>query len=55
MDSTDISTKMFIRSVETSDLYEGIISIMDCNANKTREDYLLNFDYLHDIGTISDE
>ena len=55
MDSTDVSTKMFVRNVEVDDLYEGVISIMDSKANKTREDYLLNFDYLHDIGTISDE
>lgn len=55
MDSTDVSTKMFVRQVESAELYDGIISIMDCSANKMREDYILNFDYLHDIGTISDE
>lgn len=55
MDSTDVSTKMFVRSVDADDLYYGYISIMDCDANKTREDYIMNFDYLHEIGTISDE
>lgn len=55
MDSTDISTKMFVRSVDAEDLYLGEVNIMDCTANMSREDYLLNFDYLHDIGTISKE
>jgi len=54
MDSTDVSTKMFVRSVE-SDIYKGIVNIMDCTANFSREDYIMNFDYLHDIGTITDE
>lgn len=55
MDSTDISTKMFVRSVDNDDLYTGQVNVMDCSANKSREDYLLNFDYLHEIGTISQE
>jgi len=55
MDSTDISTKMFVRSVDAPDLYTGTINIMDSEANKTKEDYVMNFDYLHDIGTISEE
>jgi hypothetical protein len=55
MDSTDISTKMFVRSVDNADLYTGAINIMDCSANKSKEDYVMNFDYLYDIGTISRE
>lgn len=55
MDSTDVSTKMFVRSVDNDDLYTGSVNIMDCEANKSMEDYLLNFDYLHEIGTINDE
>ena len=55
MDSADVSTKMFVRSVDADDLYTGQINIMNCTANKSREDYLLNFDYLHEIGTISEE
>ena len=55
MDSTDISTKMFVRSVESDDLYLGTINMMDCDANYSKEDYILNFDYLHEIGTISNE
>jgi len=55
MDSTDVSTKMFVRSVESEDLYLGSINIMESSANPTGEDYIMNFDYLHEIGTISDE
>ena len=32
-----------------------MISILDVEDNPTGEDYLLNFDYLHGIGTVSDE
>jgi len=28
---------------------------MDSDANKTKEDYILNFDYMHKIGGITDE
>ena len=28
---------------------------MSSDANPTKEDYLMNFDYLHEIGTITDE
>jgi hypothetical protein len=33
---------------------EGQITIMDVEANKMKEDYLLNFDYLHTTGAITD-
>jgi hypothetical protein len=55
MDSVDITSKMFIRSVDDETTYSGKVSIMDSSANKSLEDYLLNFDYLHAIGTITDD
>lgn len=55
MDSTDITTKMFVRDVISDVNYNGLISIMNCPANYSKEDYLMNFDYLHMIGTIGDE
>ncbi len=54
IDSTDIVTKMYIDSVDSDDAF-GIISIMNTDANKMQEDYLLNFDYLHEVKTITDE
>jgi len=37
---------MFVKSVDYNDDY---VTIMDIDANESGEDYLLNFDYLHDI------
>ena len=54
LDGTEIISKMFVRPVDSSESYEGSINIMTVDANKSREDYLLNFDYLHEIGTIDD-
>lgn len=47
-DSTDVITKMYVTSGDD-------IGIQDVLANKMGEDYILNFDYLYEIGTISDE
>ena len=53
MDSTDLTTKLYVSSIDDETLYSGSVSIMDSEANKTMEDYILNFDYLYDIGTIT--
>lgn len=50
-DGTDLVTKMYVQPDESSDDY---ITIMNSPVNKTREDYILNFDYLHLIGAITD-
>lgn len=55
MDGTDLVTKMYVRPVDSDTSASGLISIMDVGANKSREDYLLNFDYLYSIGAISDD
>ena len=55
MDSTDLITKMFVRSIEDDTTASGLLTIIDTAANKTGEDYLLNFDYLYDIKAISEE
>ena len=43
---------MFIRSVDNN---SETITIMDVDANKSKEDYLMNFDYLHDVQAVTDE
>lgn len=48
IDSTDLVTKMYVKTVDDT------ISIIDVEDNYSREDYLLNFDYLHSIKTIDD-
>jgi hypothetical protein len=54
-DCVDIVTKMYVTAIEDQSTDSGLVTIINSSANKTREDYLLNFDYLHDIKTISDE
>ena len=54
-DGTEITTKMYVRPETDDSSVTGQISIIDSSANPTKEDYVMNFDYLHDIGTISDE
>lgn len=55
IDSADIVTKMFVTSIEEETSPSGLISIIDASANKMKEDYILNFDYLYSIGTITQE
>lgn len=55
IDSADVVTKMFVTPIEDDTSPSGLITIADVTANKTREDYILNFDYLYKIGTISQE
>jgi len=55
MDSNDLVTKMYIEPVNDSGLVNGEINISDSAANKSLENYLLNFDYMYNIGTISQE
>lgn len=52
-DNTSLATKLYVHSVEDDDY--GTLSIMNVDANKSREDYLLNFDYLIKIGAINQE
>ena len=54
-DSVDIVTKMYVSAIEDNTTESGLISITNSESNPTHEDYLLNFDYLRDIKTITDE
>ena len=51
-DGTDLVTKMYIR---TQDTENELLNIMDASPNKSKEDYILNFDYLHELNIISEE
>lgn len=55
MDSKDTITKMYVKTLTDSNTESGLATIADTAANKSQEDYLLNFDYLYSIGTISQE
>ena len=54
-DSKDLTSKMFVRPVDDEANAAGMVTIMDIPANKSGEDYLLNFDYLYSINAITDE
>ena len=55
MDSTQVTTKMYVRPQDSNIVASGQITIADCPANKTKEDYLLNFEYMRTCGAINDE
>jgi len=55
MDSADLATKMFVKAVEDDTIAAGALTVIDTEANNSGEDYLLNFEYLYKIGTISEE
>ena len=55
IDATDVTTKMYVRPIAEDSSESGMLSITNVDANKTREDYLLNFDYLYAIGAITKE
>ena len=55
MDGTDIVTKMYVLPMSDETTLAGEANICECSANKTLEDYILNFDYLKDTRGITDE
>ena len=55
MDSADQVSKMFITPLNNADVPSGQSTIADVEANKGLEDYLLNFEYMLGIGTITQE
>lgn len=52
VDNSDLITKMYVRSV---DINSDTLTIMEVDANKSKEDYLLNFDYLYESQGITGE
>ena len=52
LDTTDLVTKMFVRTVDNNG---DTTSIIDVEENDLGEDYLLNFDYLYSIGSIDED
>lgn len=54
IDSNDIVTKMYVVPIEDTNAENGSITIANSPANKMREDYTLNFDYLYASGAINE-
>ena len=55
INSADVVTKMFVRPLQDANTATGLIDIIDVKENTIKENYILNFEYLHDIGTITEE
>ena len=55
IDSSDIVTKLFVKQVQDDSNSNGMLNILDVGANKSKEDYILNFDYLYQSGGITKE
>ena len=55
MDSNDVCTKLFVKSVADETSASGLASITTTSANKSLENYILNFDYLYQTGSITRE
>ena len=55
MDSQDLTTKLYVLSVDDASTLRGYNTIMNSEANATREDYILNFDYLYTNKIISED
>ena len=53
-DTSEIYTKMYVPKIESSIQSTGYISIADAAVNPLKDDFILNFDYLYSIGSISD-
>ena len=55
LDSADVTTVLYVTPIADSSTASGLITIADVEANRTYDDFILNFDYLYSIGTISQE
>lgn len=55
MDSNDLCTKLIVPYIEDSNVESGILSITNTSANRSGEDYLFDFDYLYETGSIDED
>lgn len=55
MDGADLVSKMYVKNLVDADSPTGEVNLYEASANKSLENYLLNFDYLYSIGTITEE
>ena len=53
-DSSEIYSKLYVTPVESANLTNGYLTIADATANPLMEDYILNFDYLYEKGSVND-
>jgi len=51
----DLVTKMYVRMPNSNANGTNILSIMSVEANRSKEDYILDFDYLKSINNLTQE
>ena len=54
IDSSEVYTKMYVNPIASETMDTGYVSIADTNINPLLDDFILNFDYLYEIGSIND-
>lgn len=54
IDSSEVYTKMYVNSVSSEVMDTGFVSISDTSLNPLLDDFILNFDYLYEVGSIND-
>lgn len=55
IDSSEIYTKLYVTPLESEISDTGYISIADTPSNPLLDEFILNFDYIHDVGSVTDE
>ena len=55
IDSSEIYTKLYVTPIQSEISDTGYVSIADTPSNPLLDEFILNFDYLHSIGSVTDE
>lgn len=53
IDSSEIYTKMYVNPVASETMDTGYVTIADTNLNPILDDFILNFDYMYEVGSIN--
>lgn len=54
IDSSEVYTKMYVNPVASETMDTGYVSIADTTLNPLLDDFILNFDYMYEVGSIND-
>lgn len=54
IDSSEIYTKMYVKPVASETIDAGYVSIANTTLNPLLDDFILNFDYMYEVGSIND-
>ena len=53
-DSKDLVTKLYVEDVESEYSNTGLLSISSASANRSKENFILNFDYYEEAGMLNE-